>query len=324
MPSASTKIEHAVSVRSLLTVFLFGIGLLVAWKLVDVLFLVLLALMLAAALEPAVIWLHKFFPLPAAAVIVVIALVLPVVGIIVGIVPQLVVQIPNIVEAIKNGLHGLPYISRMVNGIDFSQYYQNGQYLWESTAKLTLALRNFIALFVLTLYFLIDADRLHALIVSFIARSKRKAAEKASRQVARISGQYIRGNLLISLICSVLIYIGLLALHVPYALPLAVFAGILDLLPLFGAVIGAFPAVLLAFIVSPLTGLLTVILFMVYQQLENAVLAPNIYNKALDLAPSLSFLSVIVGGSLFGIPGAFLSLPIAASIPALVKYFKDI
>jgi predicted PurR-regulated permease PerM len=111
-------------------------------------------------------------------------------------------------------------------------------------------------------------------------------------------------------------------LHVPFALPLAIFAGLMDLLPLVGSTLGTIPALIIGFTVSPLTGILILILHLVYQQLENVIISPAIYNKALDISPALSFLSVVIGAGLFGILGAFLALPVAASLPAMVRYYQ--
>jgi predicted PurR-regulated permease PerM len=97
----------------------------------------------------------------------------------------------------------------------------------------------------------------------------------------------------------------------------------LDLLPLVGSTIGALPAVVIAFTVSPLTGILVLILHLAYQQTENAIISPAIYNKALNLSPALGFLSVVIGGGLFGIIGAFLALPVAASIPVILHFAHE-
>jgi predicted PurR-regulated permease PerM len=119
------------------------------------------------------------------------------------------------------------------------------------------------------------------------------------------------------------VFISLSILGIPYALPLAIFSGIFDLLPLVGSTIGAIPALLIAFSISPMKGLSVIILFLLYQQVENAIISPAIYNKALNLYPAIVFLAVIIGASLFGILGAFLALPIAASIPAVVLYIEN-
>jgi predicted PurR-regulated permease PerM len=129
--------------------------------------------------------------------------------------------------------------------------------------------------------------------------------------------------LIISGITFLVIYIGLLVLRIPFALPLALFAGILDLLPLVGSTLGAIPALLVAFSLSPIQGFLVLVLHLAYQQVENAYISPAIYNKALNLFPALGFLAVLVGASLFGILGAFLALPVAASIPVIVNYHEN-
>jgi predicted PurR-regulated permease PerM len=97
-----------------------------------------------------------------------------------------------------------------------------------------------------------------------------------------------------------------------------------DLLPLIGSIIGLVPAAIIAFSISPITGILVVVLFLVYQQFENNILAPNVYNKVLSLSPTLSFVAVIIGSSLLGIVGAFIALPVAASIPTILKFMTDI
>lgn len=147
--------------------------------------------------------------------------------------------------------------------------------------------------------------------------------KEVPKEITFVIGKYIRGNLLISVICGIVLFVGLTILQVPFALPLAIFAAAIDLLPLVGGTIGAIPAMIIGFGVSPLTGILVLILHLLYQQAENAIISPMIYNKALNLYPSVIFLSVLIGGSLFGILGAFLSLPIAASIPAIIEYHKN-
>ena len=142
-------------------------------------------------------------------------------------------------------------------------------------------------------------------------------------EVGRMNGMFIRGNVIISIICALYLFIVLVALGVPFALPLAIFAGIMDLLPLVGSTLGTIPALIIGYTVSPLAGTLVLILHLVYQQLENVLISPAIYNKALDISPALSFISVVIGGGLFGILGAFLALPVAASLPPMVRYFNE-
>jgi len=178
-------------------------------------------------------------------------------------------------------------------------------------------------IFGLAFFLMYDLEKLSELFLHSIPVKEKGRVKELLKEVAFVIGRYIRGNLLISVICGVVVFTMLSILHVPYALPLAMFAAVIDLLPLVGQTIGAIPAVIIAFGVSPLTGILVVILHLVYQQVENSFISPLIYNKALNLYPSIIFLSVLIGSSLFGILGAFLSLPIAASIPAFIHYRKN-
>ena len=180
-----------------------------------------------------------------------------------------------------------------------------------------------ITVIVLTFYFIYDADRLLKLFLDIFPYKEKNKLKGILGKVADVTGEYIRGNVIISIISSVVVFLGLTIIGVPFALPLSIFSGVMDLLPLVGSTIGAIPALLIAFSLSPLSGLFVIILFLIYQQVENVFISPIIYNKALNLYPALVFLSVIIGASLFGILGAFLALPIAASIPAVIDYHQN-
>ena len=134
---------------------------------------------------------------------------------------------------------------------------------------------------------------------------------------------YIRGNLLIALICGTITFIGLTIIGVPFAAPLAIFTALMNLLPMIGLIISMISAVIVGLTISPVTAILVAILYLVYQQVESLFLAPTIYNKALNLSPALGFLALLIGSSLFGIVGAFLALPIAASLPAIVRFIRE-
>jgi predicted PurR-regulated permease PerM len=317
----SEKIEHSVSIRSLFIVLAFMVSVFLVWRLSDIFLELLTSAMLAAALNPGVAVLNKKLPRALSAVIIVAGLLLPIIGILISVIPNLARELPNILSALTNGLRNAPYVPDAVRNFDISQYYaSSGSYLLQSTPAIAVFFTRLITLIFLTLYLLIDADRLKSLAASLLPKNEHARLDTVAKIFTDISGQYIRRNLFISLVCSILIFIGLVSLGIPFAAPLALFAGIMDLLPLVGAIIGAAPAVILGFVASPLTGFLTVALFVVYQQFENGILAPNIYNKALHLTPTLCLLAVLIGSSLFGIAGAFLALPATASIAALIRH----
>jgi len=192
-----------------------------------------------------------------------------------------------------------------------------------STKTIALGVVSVITVFFTAFYLTLDHVRFLGFFLDLFPQKDREKAHATLMEVARVNGMYIRGNVIISIICALFLFIILVILKVPYALPLAIFAGVLDLLPLVGSTLGTIPALIIGYTISPLTGTLILILHLIYQQLENVVISPAIYNKALDISPALSFLSVVIGGGLFGIVGAFLALPVAASLPPMVRYVNE-
>ena len=109
-----------------------------------------------------------------------------------------------------------------------------------------------------------------------------------------------------------------MALRVPFAIPLGIWAGFADLIPMVGSYAGAIPAIGIAFVVSPMTGLLTAVFFIAYQQFENYVLVPRVMKNAVHLSFAAVIVSTLIGGTLAGFAGALLALPVAATIKVLV------
>lgn len=318
------KTEYTISWQTIYRILIAGVCIFLALRLLNVILMVIVSSMLAFAFHPYVAKLQKYVPGPVASVIVVLTMFLPLLLVGFSIIPNLIAQFPEILKALDKVLNQSSFLPPSLRSVDLSQYAQNiGSYLLQSTSKITNFVTTFLAILFLSLYFLVDSKRLIKTVASVVPDKKEKNLSGFFDEVIRINGLYIRGNLLISVICGVIIFLGLATLRVPFAAPLALFAAITDLLPLVGAVIGIIPAAIIGFSVSPTVGILTIVLFFVYQQFENNVVAPNVYNRALDISPALSFIAVIVGATLFGMIGAFISLPIAASVPYLVRYLKD-
>ena len=316
----SEKVEVTLSPNTIKTILLIAVGIIFIWQLSDLLILLITAIMIASALNPAVKWLNQKLSMTLSASIVVICLVLPIIFVLGSVIPDIISQFPAIVNKVTTVLNNANFLPPFLKQLDFSQYFQsNSSYLIDSTKMISNFFFELITFIFLIFYLLIDGEALHRLVSLSIPTKNRARVEKISSDLALISGQYIRGNLLISVICASVVFIGLFFLGIPYALPLAILAGVLDLLPLIGSTIAAIPAIILGFTISPLIGCLTIALYAGYQEVENDILAPAIYNKVLNLLPFLSFIAVIVGSLLFGIAGAFLALPIAAGIPTIIK-----
>jgi predicted PurR-regulated permease PerM len=184
--------------------------------------------------------------------------------------------------------------------------------------KVTGTLFNVVTVTILMIYFMLALPRMRRTSAMLFSPDRRARGERIiDESIGRIGG-YVAGNLITSLICGVLAMIALVALGVPFAIPLGVWAGIADLIPTFGAYLGAIPAVLVGFFQSPLTGILVLVYFLVYQQFENYYIVPKVMKGAVDLSPAAVIVSTLIGGSLFGFAGALLALPVAATIKVIV------
>lgn len=318
-----TESEHPFSWQALGRIAVAGVLALLVWQAIGVFVYILIAVILATAIYPMVRKINTQLPLVVSAILVLFIILVPVVLFGVFVLPNLIREFPDMFRNFYTIIKTVSFVPDSFKHFDLAQYAsQNTAYLWNSTWTLLGSVVSIISVFFLMFYFVIDHERLTSLAIDLFPSSEKKKIRGMLEEVANVNGKYIRGNVIISIICSVIIFAGLVALKVPYALPLAIFAGILDLLPLVGSSIGAIPAIIFAFAISPTKGILVIILHLLYQQFENVVISPVIYNKALHISPALSFLAVVIGAGLFGILGAFLALPIAASIPAMVKYLQ--
>ncbi len=316
--------EHPFSWQAIVRIITAIFILVLIWKILNILVLVLISVMFATALYPLVVKLHKRLPLLLATLLVVLLLLVPFIILIATIVPGITHELPTLLTTINKIIRQSTFLPPALRNLDLTVYAQNaGSYVLRSTAIITGVVTSTLTLLFLTFYFLYDAKRLFALALSVFPKQRQKKISQLFFELAQVNGQYIRGNLIISVICGVTVFIGLSFIGIPFAAPLAIFASIMDLLPLVGSTIGMIPALIIGFAISPVAAFLVLALYLIYQQIEGAFLAPTIYNKALNLSPALGFLAVIIGSAMYGIIGAFLALPIAASLPAVIKYIRE-
>jgi predicted PurR-regulated permease PerM len=147
---------------------------------------------------------------------------------------------------------------------------------------------------------------------------------KVGHDIYRTVGGYVTGNLLISLIAGGLTTVVLLIMGVPYAVALGLIVAILDLIPLAGATIAAILIGVVAFLHSIPAGIVVVIFFVVYQQVENHLLQPVIYGRTVQLSPLAVLISILIGAELAGILGALAAIPVAGSIQVvLVDWLRE-
>jgi predicted PurR-regulated permease PerM len=138
------------------------------------------------------------------------------------------------------------------------------------------------------------------------------------RDIYRTVGGYVTGNLLISVIAGITSTVVLLIMGVPYAVALGVLVAILDLIPLAGATLAAIIVSAIAFIHSIPAGIVVLVFFIVYQQVENHLLQPLVYSRTVQLSPLAILISVLIGAKIAGILGALAAIPVAGTIQVLL------
>ena len=241
-------------------------------------------------------------------------------------------DIPGFVERAQ---HGQGKVGELIKRFDLEQKVK------ENAPKLQEALRNaggpavrtaqkvasglvaLLTILVVSFLMLLEAPTIISSFLSLLSPERSLQVRRIGQDVARAVTGYMAGNLLISLIAGLLTYVSLKILGVPFAGVLGLWVGFADLLPLVGATVGAVPTIVIAFLQSTGAGIAMLIIYIVYQQLENHFISPVIMSRTVKLSPLLVLLSALVGVELAGFVGALLAIPAAGAIQVVVRDLWD-
>ena len=250
--------------------------------------------------------------------------------------------VPPIVNGVNNFVDDVPgYVDDLRNSKSFRKYddkYDITPKLKEQAKKLPThlsdavsglrsvtvgifgALVQLITILVMTFFLLLDGKRLLTFLAREMGPYRGARLERVLEDVYSAVTGYVAGNVLISVVAGVGAYVMMSILGLPFAVPLAVMVALLDLIPLVGSTIaGLVVAVVAAVVGFPGKLIAWVIYLVVYQQVENNVLQPVVYRRTVQIHPLLVIVAVLIGGTLLGVLGALLAIPIAATVQILVK-----
>jgi predicted PurR-regulated permease PerM len=202
----------------------------------------------------------------------------------------------------------------------FSQFLSQGVF---SAASLIFGgIMSFILIIVLSFYLAVQDDGIAKFLrVVIPLKHEDYAVDLWKRSQAKI-GYWMQGQLLLGVLVMVFVYVGLLVLNVPHALLLAVLAGLFELIPLFGPILAAIPAIFVAYGSLGLTSALIVAaLYLVIQQLENHIIYPMVVKKVVGVPPMVSIIAFVIGGQLGGFLGLLIAVPMAA---VLMEFLTDL
>jgi predicted PurR-regulated permease PerM len=299
-----------------------------------VLILALIALFLAVSLDPAVRALSRWHIRRGLAILVVVLVVLGLVAAFLqSVIPTMAEQFQAMVKDFPHYLASLQHRSAGVRQIS-GRYHLTSQIskLFASlpgrlsSGALGISRRVFSALAatltvaVLTIYFLVDLPRLRRSAVLLFPRAHRARFSRVAEVMVDKVGSYMLGNILVSLVAGLAAFAALTALRVPFAVPLAFVVAVTDLIPMIGATLGAVVCITVALLATRLwpTTVLVAAFFVVYQQLENYLIAPRIMRGQVQLSPAAVLLAGLIGGTALGLVGALMAIPIAAGLKVLL------
>lgn len=314
----NNRVKIDISVVSVIKVVLTLGAIYLLFLIRDVLVMVLVSLILVAALQPILVSWSKVIGKGFA----ILAITLLVIGVIAGfiylIIPpliqetiQLIENFPTLVQKYDLIKDHLPSLDSALSSLANNFSNITSRFI-SITAGVFGGLITFITILVLTIYMLIDEKFFANLAASLIPAQKKELVAGIFAKIALKVGNWVRAQLLLGLIIGLLSFIGLTIMGVPYALTLAVIAGVLEIIPAIGPIIAGFIATLVALTVSPVIALIVAIFYILLQQIENHLIVPKIMQKAIGLPPAIIIIAVLIGGKLLGTLGFLLAVPITA------------
>ena len=306
-----------------------------------VIFPVAMALIVSTVLAPPVTFLRsKGWPSGLAAAAVVLGFIGVVVGIIVILTPQVAGQAGEVAKGASDGLQkvrdwvtGGPLglsegqITRAIEALQDrlqSSAAAIGSGVFSTIGAATSAIINLILVLMLTFFFVKDGHK-------FLPWAKNLGGKRAGEHTVELLdrtwgtlGGFIRTQSLVALIDAVIIGTGMVIIGVPLAIPLAVVTFFGAYIPIIGAFVSGALAVLVTLVTnSPKDALIVLIIVIAVQQLEGNVLSPWLQGKNMNLHAAVVLLSVTAGGTLFGVTGAFLAVPVAATTAEILRYINE-
>jgi predicted PurR-regulated permease PerM len=252
--------------------------------------------------------------------------------------------VPPIVNGVNDFVGNVPhYVQDLRNSKTFRRYdnkYKITPKLEEQAKKLPTHLSDavsglrsvtvgifgtivqLVTILVMAFFLLLDGRRILAFVLRELGPERGERWASISEDVYRAVGGYVAGNVFISVIAGISSYIVMSILNIPFAVPLAVLVAFFDLIPLVGSTIaGVVVGIVAAIVGFPGKLIAWVIFLVVYQQVENNVIQPVVYRRTVAIHPLIVIVAVLIGGSLLGVLGALLAIPIAATVQIVVKEY---
>ncbi|MEV0900955.1 AI-2E family transporter [Actinoplanes sp. NPDC049802] len=320
--------------------FLFGLGAIMAYTLflgvrnaASILVLIFIALFLAIGLNPAVSRLRRWgLPRAAAVAVVALSVVLLLVGGLVALIPPLVTQTTELINnapGVVEGLRRSETVNELVQRYDIANRVQgavNAGTIGNALGGVVGGARllfgtifNILTVLVLTIYFMAAFDRIKATGYRLAPASRRERVELLTDEILTKVGAYMVGALAIAILAGTSTFVLALVLGLAYPFALAVVVAVCDLIPQIGATIGAVVVSLVGLASSVTDGIVCIVFFVIYQQVENYLIYPRVMRRSVRVSDVAALVAALVGVGLFGVVGALVAIPMVAAVQLILR-----
>lgn len=313
--------------KKVLILVAIGLALVLLWVVRDIVVLVFIAAVLAAGIAPAVhwvrvrwrFWFRRNLARGKAVMIVYLPFAIIMVTLLLVLVPriisdwrQLSAQLPalveqNLVKPLEKYVPMDPVRQALREGIDVPQ---STVFIYVRSAAMAIA--SIIAVLFMVAYMLIDAERLRNLLLLVYPADVRGDRRRTLIRMANRMSSWLAGQLILAAIIGIVTFVALLALKIPYALPLAILAAFGELIPVLGPILGAIPGLAMALLSSPWQFWSFLLFAILLQKVENLFIAPRVMSSKVSISPLAIIIAFMIGASLLGIAGAIMAIPVAA------------
>lgn len=230
-------------------------------------------------------------------------------------------DLPKLVDRLQGPLEDNPELFQRLRTAAENVSGGSSETVTGGVKEVTFSVISFISdaliVLVFTIYFLLDGKRIYRWCVRYVPQRFRRKFDRTIPEVSRVVSGYVTGQLLTSTLFGLFSVAVLTAVGVPQPLFLALLAALGDAVPIVGVTAVTIPTVLIALTVSPSAAIIVLVSYLVYQQIENYLIVPRIYQSTLQISSFAVLIAVLIGSALLGIVGALLALPIAAAVPVI-------
>lgn len=317
-----------ISHRTIVFTVLFLISLWFLYFIKDIIFTLFVSLFLMATLDPLVTRLTRWkISRTLATSVIYIVLIGILVGVVFGIMPPLVDQTTNFINTFPR-LLTYPAVNKFINEQTISNLINQFSSFPSQVIKVSVSIFSnivgVISVMIFTFYMLLYKGNFGDQIKSAFGALGEEKFIRVMNILEKKLGNWARGQLILMGALGLLVYLGLIILKIPYALPLAILTGILEIIPTIGIILAAIPIIIIGLSISPITGLVTAALVFLVHLAESYFLAPKVMEKSAGVNPIVTLASLAIGYRLMGVIGALISIPVFLTLQIIVQeYYRN-